>query len=72
MAVEEFPHLNAVLLFPRQYQRSLYRTTERKKPKIGEHSAAPSRTSRYPHIEQSPLFLENSWALSTRTCEFRN
>ena len=31
MAVEESPHLDAALLFPRQYQLSLYRTTERKK-----------------------------------------
>ena len=45
MAVEEFPHLDTGLLFPRQYQLSLYRTTERKKPKIGDHSAAPSRTA---------------------------
>ena len=45
MAVEEFPHLDAVLLFPHQYQLSLYRTTERKKAQIGDHSAAPSRTA---------------------------
>ena len=46
MAVEEFPHLDAALLFPRQYQLSLYRTTERKK--------SPKLVSTQQHLAEQP------------------